>query len=292
MVQDGQNGGEIALRRTGGDRRDAQPALEGEHPGLTLAQRAHHLEALDRGVGRLHRLEPAHGPDQQLELAVVGLDDVVEVFHLPVPRFLRALALGLQLCDGSGIGRRLVGVEHLRLLPLLQSSQRLAEESLRCLGVAGRREIEIDRVPELVHRPVQIRPLAADLDVGLVDAPTPRLRPAPLPAQTFLHLRRETLHPTIDRGVVDRDAALGHHRFEVAVADRIPAVPAHGPKHDLPPKVTSLEVAHASTPRSRSRRHVTNQPDFATEPLCLLRPTHPNPPWSGCLLKPDRSSGT
>ena len=49
-------------------------ALEGEHPGLALAQRAHHLEALDRGVGRLQRLEPAHGPDQQLELAVVGLD--------------------------------------------------------------------------------------------------------------------------------------------------------------------------------------------------------------------------
>ena len=135
--------------------------------------------------------------------------------------------------------------------------------------------------PELVHRPVQIRPLAADLDVGLVDAPTPRLRPAPLPAQTFLHLRRETLHPTIDRGVVDRDAALGHHRFEVAVADRIPAVPAHGPEHDLPPEVTSLEVAYASTPRSRSRRQVTNQPDFATEPAgqgwIAWKPSEPAP---------------
>ena len=54
-----------------------------------------------------------------------------------------------------------------------------------------------------------------------------------------------------------RDAALGHHRFEVAVADRIPAVPAYGPEHDLPPKVTSLEVAHASTPLGRSHRHVT-----------------------------------
>ena len=42
-----------------------------------LAQRAHYLEALDRGVGRLHRLKPAHRPDQLLELAVVGLDDVV-----------------------------------------------------------------------------------------------------------------------------------------------------------------------------------------------------------------------
>ena len=48
--------------------------------------------------------------------------------------------------------------------------------------------------------------------------------------------------------MVHRDAALGHHRFEVAVADRIPAVPAHCPEHNLPPEVTSLEVAHASTP--------------------------------------------
>ena len=29
-----------------------------------------------------------------------------------------------------------------------------------------------------------------------------------------------------------------------------------------------------------------------SQSLYLLRPTHPNPPWSGCLLKPDRSSGT
>ena len=29
-----------------------------------------------------------------------------------------------------------------------------------------------------------------------------------------------------------------------------------------------------------------------SQPLCLLRPTHPNLPWSGCLLKSDRSSGT
>ena len=39
-----------------------------------------------------------------------------------------------------------------------------------------------------------------------------------------------------------------HRICEIAVADRILAVPAHGPEHDLPPEVTSLEVAHASTP--------------------------------------------
>ena len=70
-------------------------------------------ETLDRGVGRLQRFEAAHGSDQQLELAVVGLNDVVEVLHLPVPRLVRAFALGFQLFDGRSVGRGLVGVQHL-----------------------------------------------------------------------------------------------------------------------------------------------------------------------------------
>ena len=85
-------------------------------------------------------------------------------------------------------------------------------------------------------------------DVGLVDAPAPRLRPAPLPAQTFLHLLCKTLYPAIDRGVVHPDASLGHHRFEVVIADRVPAVPAHRPEHDLTPKVASLEITNALPP--------------------------------------------
>ena len=64
-------------------------------------------------------LNLAHGPDQQLELAVVGLYDVVDVLHLPVPRLCRTFSLSLQLRDGSGIGRRLISVEHLGLLSLL-----------------------------------------------------------------------------------------------------------------------------------------------------------------------------
>ena len=54
--------------------------LKCEEPGLALAQRAHGLEALDRGVSGLERLETAHGPDQQLELAVVGLETLLRYF--------------------------------------------------------------------------------------------------------------------------------------------------------------------------------------------------------------------
>ena len=60
------------------------PWLQAPCPGLPFAQGAHHLEALDRGVGCRHRFETTHGLDQHLELAVVGLEHVVQVFHLPV----------------------------------------------------------------------------------------------------------------------------------------------------------------------------------------------------------------
>ena len=43
----------------------------------------------------------------------------------------------------------------------------------------------------------------------------------PLPAQSFLHLRGEPLHPAIDRAMVNRDAVFSHHRFEIAVTDRV-----------------------------------------------------------------------
>jgi hypothetical protein len=48
--------------------------------------------------------------------------------------------------------------------------QMMAERGVS-VGVPRRREIKIDRVAQLVDRSVQVRPLAADLHVGLVDPP-------------------------------------------------------------------------------------------------------------------------
>ena len=55
-----------------------------------------HLEALNRGVGRLQRLEAPDRSDQLLQLAVIRLNDGVEAFDLPMQRLLGALALPLQ----------------------------------------------------------------------------------------------------------------------------------------------------------------------------------------------------
>jgi hypothetical protein len=60
---------------------------------LCLAERAHHLEAFDRRVGRLERFEASDRLDQLLELAMIGLDNVVEVFDLPVLRIGRTPTL-------------------------------------------------------------------------------------------------------------------------------------------------------------------------------------------------------
>jgi hypothetical protein len=64
-----------------------------EERGLAFAQGVHDLEALDRGVGGLHGFEATHRLDQLFQLAVIGLDDVVEIFDLPVNHLLGQLAL-------------------------------------------------------------------------------------------------------------------------------------------------------------------------------------------------------
>src|SRR3546814_4068277 len=78
----------------------------------------------------------------------------------------------------SDLARRFVGIERGRLFPVLQAAQGLAQEPLRCLGAAGRRQVEIDRVAPLVDCPVQVGPLAPHLDVGFIQAPA-RIKATP-----------------------------------------------------------------------------------------------------------------
>ena len=143
-----------------------------EAAGLTFAQGMHHFEAFDRGVGRSHRLEPAHRADQLFELAVVGLHDVVEIFDLTMLHVARALVFGLQFGQGDSTGRGFVRVDHPWSLPIFQVLQCLAKEAFRRLCIACRRQVEINRVTKFIDRPVKIRPFPTHLDIGLVHPPT------------------------------------------------------------------------------------------------------------------------
>jgi hypothetical protein len=79
---------------------------------LSLAKRPHHLEALDRCISRLQRFEAADRPNQLLELAVVSLDDVVQILDMSMQRRIRAFAFLLQRGQGDGVGRRMVPEGH------------------------------------------------------------------------------------------------------------------------------------------------------------------------------------
>ena len=50
-------------------------------------------------------------------------------------------------------------------------SDRLLEEGLRCGYIACPAEPEVDRLSSLVHRSIEVGPVAAYLDIGLIDSP-------------------------------------------------------------------------------------------------------------------------
>ena len=79
----------------------------------------HHFKPPDRRISGLQRLETWHGTDPLLQLAMIGLDDIVQIFNLSMHRFRRAFAFGLQLGNRDTVGRRFVRVEDLRL-PILE----------------------------------------------------------------------------------------------------------------------------------------------------------------------------
>ena len=113
-------------------------------PPCTLNARAwpfrrapHDLEPLDGRIGGLHRLETADRTDQLFQLAVISFDDVVEIFRLSMLGLGRTFAFVFQLSDRRAVGRRFVGVQNVRQLPVLQAFQRFPEKPLGRLGVPG-----------------------------------------------------------------------------------------------------------------------------------------------------------
>ena len=122
----------------------------------------------------------------------------------------------------------------------MRRTDRLAEERDGRIPVARGPEQEIQRVTVGINAPVKIVPGPADTHVRLVDSI--RIRgasqkwPAPL-----VDLRRIALHPSIDRRMVDTQAPLAHHFFEVAVTHGIPQVPPNTQEDESWFELTPLE---------------------------------------------------
>src|SRR4051812_229656 len=205
-----------------------------------LTQPQHGFEALDGPPRRVEGLEaanPRHGP---LDPEVIALDPLLQVLRHIVDWRARQQAGFPALRDRGWVGPRTIGPDPVggeqRLV-----FQRLAEEALGGLQVALRREQEVDRGAVLVDGAVQIAPLAADLDVCLIDADRAAMGFAEGAQPTF-DQGRVGQHPPVQSAVINLQAALPEQLFDVAVAEWVAQIPGDGLQDQRCLEVAALEV--------------------------------------------------
>src|SRR5260370_40756549 len=83
-----------------------------------------------------------------------------------------------------------------------------------------------------VDSAVEKIPLAPDLYIGLIHAPGGIHGPCEA-VPSLLELRHIANHPTVNRRVRHTNAALGHHRHEISIAQPVGDVPADAQLDDL-----------------------------------------------------------
>src|SRR6202163_139660 len=135
--------------------------------------------------------------------------------------------------------------------------ERLPKKRLRGGNAPIRAQHKVYAAPLLVHASVQIVPFALNRDVSLVNTPGTTDRAGKsIPA--LLKFRNISNHPSHDRRVRNADAALGHHRNEISIAQAIADVPAHAQNNDLSvelalyiDRVTILAFGHRASPSAR-----------------------------------------
>src|ERR1017187_2719426 len=104
----------------------------------------------------------------------------------------------MHLANSAMRSRIAVEGDRLWWLPLMPDC--LHEERLGCGYIARPAEPEVDRPSTLVHGSIEVSPLAAHLDIGLIDSPGSTGGPAEaIPA--FDELRRIPPHPSQNGGM-------------------------------------------------------------------------------------------
>src|SRR3954451_12386555 len=231
-----------------------------------LAQPQHGLEALDRAPGCVEGLEAAHPRHGLLDPEVITLDPLLQVLADVMHRRARQQAGFPALRDGGWVGPRPIGADPVggeqRLV-----FQRLAEEALGRVEITLRGEQEVDRVFVLVDGPVQVPPLAADLDVRFIDANRPAVWLAE-GAQSLLDQGRVGQHPPVQGRVVDLQAALQEQLLDVAIAERIAQVPRDGLHDQCRLEVAALEIVLRSALQLLGNRAQDHRPPPVRRRIC------------------------
>src|SRR5699024_2632928 len=142
----------------------------------------------------------------------------------------------------------------------------------------------------LIDGSVQIAPFAAELDIGLINPDRAAMGSTKLP-QPFLDDRCISQYPAVDRAMIDLEAPLAKHLFQVTIAERVAQAPGNRlynqPGHEMPALDIILRLAlqlfrnriqsHRLAPQYQERQllspwSTSSYPEeFATRPCVPLR---------------------
>ena len=183
----------------------------------------HERVTADDHPRRMVAFKSPHGTESGFESAVVAFDAVVRVLGAVVERGRD------ETFDRRSQRRGPVG-DDLDWLTMRAECRR--EESSSGSEIPSGRDEHVDDLTVLINCSVHIPPRTGDLHVRLVHEPTVTDRMAAWSGRVR-EKWGETLHPPVDRDVIDLDATFTEQFFDVAVGEPVPQVPPYGEDDDL-----------------------------------------------------------
>lgn len=185
----------------------------------------------ERDAGSGFSLEAEHGSYPSFDTAMILLDGVVHVFAQADGDELATMSqpvLCITLHDGHPIGLAAVNCD---LLWPAMLGQPLADKAFASFQVAISAEHKPDCIAVAVDGSVRIKPLTFDLLIGFIQIPFACDWTLPS-METLKQHGAEMQNPAVHRGMVHRDAAPGHHFFQIAKAQIVSQVPSNTQKDD------------------------------------------------------------
>ena len=193
-------------------------------------------------VCRVMLLEAAHTSDPPLDPAMVLFQSIIQIDVRPVTD-----AATQRRADRTRVRVVPVGCHPVRH----KASNRpcRAKESLGRLHVTGRAQHRVDQVPVAIDGPIQIAPLALNLEVGLICIPTlPRPTPCAMTpfAQSFAHDGQQLRLPPTDTFVADGEPAQQHDLAEISQRQSVAQPAKHHERDDIARQRRAVQDAVAT----------------------------------------------
>ena len=206
--------------------------------GLTNASFAQKRILVDRVLVINDQVEiryvvPTHARAETTRFCHLRKDDfhdVIEVLHRPVFAMAWQITGALQTRDCWRVSWSEIGVNDTWRRSTVPDCA--AEQALRRVFVAERRQKKLDGCTLRINSSVQVTPFAFDPDVSLVHTPAlvRRLRVSSVSKSQF---RCVALYPAPNGQMIDIDSALRQQFLDLAIRQAVTEVPTHGANDGL-----------------------------------------------------------